>query len=696
MTGRAVDAPTCPSRVGALDGLRGLAVGAVLLYHSQFGFARGGYLGVSLFFTLSGFLITCLLVTKPREQPRVRLRSFWARRARRLLPAAALALAGVLIYGATIASADQLRSLRGDMLATLGYVGNWRFYFSGQNYAQLFSAPSPVLHFWSLAIEEQFYLVFPLVVALVAWVSRGRRYVLGVLLGAGIVVSVIAGRALYATAGSARVYYGTDTRAAELLIGALLAVVVSGRVTPDRPTSARVRTLATAAGVGALGVIVWWWATVEQSAPWLYRGGLALHACCAAVVIAAARLDGPFARVLAWRPLAALGLISYGVYLFHWPVFLWLTPDRTGLAAVPLLALRLLVTLTLAIGCFLFVERPILHGTRLRGAYPRLVIPVAATALVAATVLITSSLPQPTVVFASLGSQPKALQSALQSALRASPAPRSPRRLPSARPRAVPLHRAVSTHRPLRIMIVGDSVGRSLGRGFELWAYETGGAIVRNDGTPSCSMGRHLPIRTVFGATAVQSDGCGGWDKRWPETISSFDPDVVVVLYTIWEIQWRQLPGGRWGRPGDPDFDRWHLSEYEAAADILSARGASVLWLDIPCVHTAISPNDLFWKIDYGTIPELVAARPAVHMVDMNRLLCPNGPPNRDFGGVTNARPDGAHYSDAGALAVVHWFMPIMLGEEPAPPWIFRRPTQPPAMSLVSHHGRSEKPSSMR
>src|SRR5207248_7254396 len=100
----AVDTPTNPGRVGALDGLRGLAVAAVLLYHSQFGFARGGYLGVSLFFTLSGFLITCLLLTRPHDHARVPLRSFWARRARRLLPAAALALFGVLLYGATIAS----------------------------------------------------------------------------------------------------------------------------------------------------------------------------------------------------------------------------------------------------------------------------------------------------------------------------------------------------------------------------------------------------------------------------------------------------------------------------------------------------------------------------------------------------------------------------------------------------------------
>jgi len=261
--------------------------------------------------------------------------------------------------------------------------------------------------------------------------------------------------------------------------------------------------------------------------------------------------------------------------------------------------------------------------------------------------------------------------------------------LPRPRPGALPLHRAYATHRPLRIMVVGDSVGRSLGRGFELWAYDTGAATVRNDATPWCSLGRHLPIRTPYGATMDQNQYCGGWDTRWPQTIASFDPDVVVVLYTIWEIQWRQLPGGRWAKPGDAEFDAWHLSEYEAATDILSARGATVLWLDIACWHTAISPHDLFWDIDYGTNPQLAAARPAVHLVDMNHLLCPNGPPNPDFGGVTDVRPDGSHYSDAGALAVVNWLMPIVLAEKPAPPQIFPPPTAPPRLNLVVHYSRN-------
>jgi hypothetical protein len=411
--------------------------------------------------------------------------------------------------------------------------------------------------------------------------------------------------------------------------------------------------------------MVWWWATVDQGAPWLYRGGLALHACCAAAVIAAARVDGPFARVLSWRPLAGLGLISYGVYLFHWPVFLWLSADRTGLAPVPLLALRLLVTLTIAIASFVLVEQPILRGRRLRGAYPKIVIPATAVALVTAVVLTTSTLPAPSIVLAPLSTHPSALRiiHVKKTTVRASALA-----LP-----AVSLHRSFSEHRPLRILVVGDSVGLSLGRGLELWAAETGAADVRNDAIRWCSLGRHLPVQLPFGQEVPAPQACTEWDTLWPKTIASFDPDVVVVLYTIWEVEPRQLPDGRWATPGDPEFDRWQVSEYQTAADILSARGAPVLWLTAACDGKPIKPHEPYWLHDYRTLPRLAASRSAVHIVDMNHLMCPHGPPNPDFGGVHDVRPDGSHFSDAGALEVARWLMPIVLGEQPAPSRIFPR-----------------------
>jgi peptidoglycan/LPS O-acetylase OafA/YrhL len=663
------------SRVGALDGLRGLAVAAVLLYHSQYSFARGGFLGVSAFFTLSGFLITSLLLTQ--QERKVPLRRFWGRRARRLLPAAMLALVGVLIFAATVATNDQLRLLRGDVIATLTYVANWRFYASGQSYAHLFSAPSPVLHFWSLAIEEQFYLVFPLIIAVVMWATRRtsalrRRQVLGGLLTAGILASVIASRMLYPRDGSARVYYGTDTRAAELLVGALLAVILAGRITMDRPASARVRGLAAVGGFGALGVMVWWWATVEQSTAWLYHGGFALHACLAAIVIAAARVQGPFARGLAWRPLAALGLISYGVYLYHWPIYLWLTPARTGLPAVPLLALRVSLTLSIAIFSFLFLEQPILRGERSlliprRISWPRLLpaplaIPLVATAIVTTLILVTTSVPPSPIVFAPLSSISSVLQtSAIE--------PPKPPPVPTKKP----MYRRFTEHRPLRVLVVGDSVGQTLGRGLELWAAETGRATVENDAMQLCSLGRVLPRVLPLGEVEAPASHCTDWPDAWKKTIGTFNPDVVIVQYSVWEAEGRKLPDGRIERPGKPALDRWQLGEYQAAADVLSARGAPVLWLNIACEGAAIQMHEPFWVVDYQTIPDLAASRPAVQAVDMNHLMCPGGPPNPTFHGVENVRPDNAHFSDAGALAVAQWLMPIVLGQKPAPREIFEK-----------------------
>jgi peptidoglycan/LPS O-acetylase OafA/YrhL len=167
----------------ALDGLRGFAVAGVLLFHAGFSWAVGGFLGVSTFFTLSGFLITSLPIRERKATGSIRLRAFWGRRFRRLIPAAFLTLGLIVLYGEFAATPEQLQALRGDVLATIGYVANWHFLFSGQSYAQLFSSPSPVEHFWSLAIEEQFYFVLPLLAVGVLAMARGSRRALGITLG---------------------------------------------------------------------------------------------------------------------------------------------------------------------------------------------------------------------------------------------------------------------------------------------------------------------------------------------------------------------------------------------------------------------------------------------------------------------------------------------------------------------------------
>ena len=225
-----------------LDGVRALAVMAVLVYHAEFPWARGGFLGISLFFTLSGFLITSILLRGHATGGTIGLRTFWARRYRRLLPAAYLTLAGVVLFAATVATEQQLSDLPRQVLASILQVVNWFFVFSGQSYVQLFTAPSPVQHFWSLSIEEQFYVFMPLLLlGLLRWVRSPK--VVGAVFAVGAIASSALMFVLYERGASLdRLYYGTDTRVGELLVGCVLAVVVHTVPLPThKVTRARAR-----------------------------------------------------------------------------------------------------------------------------------------------------------------------------------------------------------------------------------------------------------------------------------------------------------------------------------------------------------------------------------------------------------------------------------------------------------------------
>ncbi len=227
-----------PHRVPALDGLRGLAVAAVVVYHLSPDLLPGGFLGVSVFFVLSGYLITSLLLGEGQTTGRIGLTRFWGRRFRRLLPAALVGLAVAVAVAAVAGDAHQLRTLPGDVTAAALYVANWRFIVQGAPYGAHYLQPSVVQHYWSLAIEEQFYVVVALVAAALARFARRRSTWLAVF-GALALASMAATVAL-GPADHTRIYFGTGTRAFELLAGALLAVVVNGRIgdAPPRPRSA--------------------------------------------------------------------------------------------------------------------------------------------------------------------------------------------------------------------------------------------------------------------------------------------------------------------------------------------------------------------------------------------------------------------------------------------------------------------------
>jgi peptidoglycan/LPS O-acetylase OafA/YrhL len=355
----------------AVDGLRTLAVAAVFAYHAGLGWAGGGFIGVDVFFVISGFLITAVLLNELESSGNLNLLGFWGRRARRLLPALFTLLAATAVAVPLLAP-DQGARLQGDLLAALLYVTNWRLIFEHQSYFQAIGRPPILQHLWTLAIEEQFYLLWPIVLsALLVWRRKPLRLVLPILGAAGVSAGLMA--LLYdpSTLTSA-VYYGTETRLGTILVGAALACVwAPNRLNPDG--GGRARPVLEIGGLAALAGLAWVVVRTNQFSTGLYHGGFLLVALLSAVLVAAASHPAArsFGRVLGWRPMAEMGKRSYAIYLWHWPV-IDLTRPRVDVAlhGPPLLVLRIALTLALAELSYRLVERPALDG-RLGRAWGR-------------------------------------------------------------------------------------------------------------------------------------------------------------------------------------------------------------------------------------------------------------------------------------------------------------------------------------
>src|SRR5580704_12990368 len=400
-----------------LDGLRAVAVLAVIAFHEQLGWAPGGLLGVGVFFTLSGYLITDLLLGQWAARGRVALADFWARRARRLLPALFVMVA-VITAWVTLFDRARLPTLRGADAAAASYSSNWYLIIQGQSYFAMCAPPQPLDLLWSLAVEEQFYLVWPwLLLAgllLVRKIRRGRPG--GVAWLALPTLALAAGSAWAMLAlyhpglDPTRVYEGTDTRAAGLLIGAALAMTwPSRRLAPGRA----VRALLDVGGFAGLAVIALMIWRTGQYSPFLYRGGLVLLSFASAAVIAAVAVPSALTgRVLGCRPLRWLGVRSYGIYLWHYPVIVLTTPANSTENLVRA-ACQTAVTIVVAALSWRYIEEPIRRGALARvwkqvrattarpaGAHaaPRTgragalaAAPTALAAVAAAVVLVTAS-----------------------------------------------------------------------------------------------------------------------------------------------------------------------------------------------------------------------------------------------------------------------------------------------------------------
>jgi len=373
----------------------------VVLYHFSPDVMPGGFLGVDLFFVLSGFLITSLLVTEWDSTRTISLRTFWSRRARRLVPALLLLLLAVGFYSLLIDDQVDGQRFAVDGLSALGYVANWHFISSGQAYIDQFlqGTVSPLRHMWSLAIEEQFYLVWPLIVLGLAKLTgargtarapRRRRTFRRALITLCIVLGILSFvRMLALFSGDTdinRVYYGTDSRAFIILIGAVLAALTWGAPVVARRWQGRVVIIGCAAAIGLTVAFL----SLTAETAWLYEGGYGLIALAMVFVLFAAAqpCGNPLARLLELKPLVGLGLISYGVYLWHWPISLWIDGANTGLDGFPLFAVRAVATLAVSLASYRLLEMPIRTGRISFRGSGRVVAAIAAVVSIAVLLLV--------------------------------------------------------------------------------------------------------------------------------------------------------------------------------------------------------------------------------------------------------------------------------------------------------------------
>jgi peptidoglycan/LPS O-acetylase OafA/YrhL len=371
-----------------IDALRAIAVLAVFFYHvNTGGWMPGGFLGVDVFFVISGYLITALLLSEYRRAGHLDVLRFWLRRARRLLPAVAVMIAETLVLAAIVIPGD-VPSLRGDALASLFYVNNWHLLLSDQSYFQEFARPSLFRHLWSLSVEEQFYLLWPLAFAAGMKLLGRQRLLLGVLAGAGL--STLLMIVLFSPGGIDRDFYGTDTRAVGLLLGVALAMV--WHPSRLRPITGRgARWILDGVGLLALAMILRTFLTVHDFDPGLYHGGFLLLAFWTALLVGV--LAHPAARlgtVLGNPPLVWLGLRSYSFYLWHWPILMLTRPDiDVPLHGPFLVILQLGATLAAADISYRYVEQPFRQrrGSKAAPAWLGIGRPALAAA-VAATVLV--------------------------------------------------------------------------------------------------------------------------------------------------------------------------------------------------------------------------------------------------------------------------------------------------------------------
>ncbi len=649
-------------RVVALDGLRAFALLIIMGYHFGVDRFQGGFFSLDIFYVLSGYLITGLLLGEWARSARIRLGAFWLRRARRLLPALCVVLVVVTLVIRFTYPAGLYPNLRMADLSALFYFSNWWQIAASGNYFVATGAVSPLTHTWSLAVEEQFYLVWPLVVLAVLLVARrftgtgsgterdpssgtdpdasaenaparatdrGVEALLAISV-IGVVASASEMAWLYHPGVNiTRLYFGTDTHAQSILVGSVLACTLTliqrhrGLSGMAPVATARGSRMAlTGLGVAGLAGTIALTTTLSGTSALAYRGGFLLSALSAAALITGAVCvgHGPIAKVLSIGPLVWMGTVSYGAYLWHFPVAIELDSARTGLSGAGLLAIRVLATFALAAASYYLVERPVMEGVfwrSLKAAGPAL------AAMGATVVVVIAATVAPAVAAVAVHPFPGKLQ----------------------------------TVRPPEIVVLGDSTALTLG--YALAATAPAGTSVVNGGLYGCGLAigswvsndPPTPQLTMFPACNEATPADGQWPALDAARVAGTGRgDVVLFVAGTWEVQ-NMLRAGTWTNITEPSFQHYELDQMRKLVGIASAHGAHVELATMPAMGAASSSLEASRadspqrRLIYDRlIREIAGEYPnRVSIVDYGGVLSPHGIYHEYLDGVQVRSADGIH-----------------------------------------------------
>lgn len=636
------------ARLAALDGYRGLFVSLVLLYHFGVTGLEGGWVGINHFFTFSGYLITRLLLSERARHGTVDVLGFYRRRAERLLPALVVLCLVVLLVALGAGSAARHR-IAGDVLATVFFVQNWRLVGREDAYFDQVGDPSPLRHAWTLGVEEQFYLLVPLLVLVGFGVLRSRRARFALVAGLAVLSSWWTAHLVGEGESFARLYYGTDTRAQALLVGAATAVVL-GR--DDRGRLGWRPSVRTTQVLGVVGVVLSLapFVAVGPSSEWLFtRGGMLLFAVGAALMGVAATDPRGLAmnRPATWPPLVLLGQMTYGLYLYHWPIRVWLGPAVDDLPLMLSVAILFALSVAAAYVSFRYLEVPVLqHGFRVlwpRGGGRRArgpwAVPVAAVLVVALAAGAMWSRP--------VSSEDLEVPSLVSG--------EEPWREPDP---------------PVAMGLLGDSVGTSLADGWSAGRYP--GVTLVNESRIGCDL---IAAPMLLGDAPAPSDqSCAAWRQQWPAAMREAGVRDLVVLAGMQFMGAHDVDGAR-VEPHTTEggeLIRRTLDEVERQARSAGVDTVSVV--TVPCREVdpsrldpalqsfagAISdPSNIGWVNDTVRAWAAEGEGRGRQLLDLWQPLCADG-----FAPEVNGVPlyhDTVHLTPGGAAMLWTWLAPRAL-----------------------------------